>query len=117
MTLISLSVFPLYAVSVKYFFQNMRRTTKERSQALAELQGHLHERVQGISVIRAFHLEDHEQKQFEQRKTAFFKDKALNQTRWVAKTFAAINTITDLAPILVIGVSGYLVVQGTADHW
>jgi ATP-binding cassette, subfamily B, putative efflux pump len=111
MTLISLSVFPLYAVSVKYFFQNMRRTTKERSQALAELQGHLHERVQGISVIRAFHLENHEQKQFEQRNRHFL-DKALNQTRWVAKTFAAINTITDLAPILVIGVSGYLVVQG-----
>ena len=111
MTLISLSVFPLYAVSVKYFFQNMRRTTKERSRALAELQGHLHERVQGISIIRAFHLEEHEQKQFEQRNNHFLR-KAINHTRWVARTFAAINTITDLAPILVIAVSGYLVIQG-----
>ncbi|MBA4601084.1 ABC transporter ATP-binding protein [Thermoactinomyces mirandus] len=111
MTLISLSIFPLYAVSVKYFFQNMRRTTRERSQALAELQGHLHERVQGISVIRAFQLEEFEQRQFEKRNNHFL-DKALNHTRWVAKTFSAINTITDLAPIIVIGVSGYLVIKG-----
>ncbi|MGA8943485.1 MAG: ABC transporter ATP-binding protein [Thermoactinomyces sp.] len=111
MTMISLSIFPLYAVSVKYFFQNMRRTTKERSQALAELQGHLHERIQGISVIRAFQLEKYEQDQFEARNNHFL-DKALNHTRWVAKTFAAINTITDLAPIIVIGVSGFLVLKG-----
>lgn len=111
MTLISIAIFPLYGVSVKYFFQNMRRLTKERSQALAELQGHLHERVQGISVIRAFHLEDYEQKQFEKRNHHFL-DKAMLHTRWVARTFAAINTITDLAPILVIAVSGVLVING-----
>jgi ATP-binding cassette, subfamily B, putative efflux pump len=110
MTLISLSVFPLYAVSVKYFFQNMRRTTKERSQALGELQGHLHERVQGIAVIRAFHLEEHEQKQFV-RQNENFLNKAFTHTTWVARTFAAINTITDLAPIIVITVSAYLVVN------
>ncbi|MGA9172360.1 MAG: ABC transporter ATP-binding protein [Thermoactinomyces sp.] len=110
MTAISLAIFPLYAVSVKYFFQNMRRYTKERSQALAELQGHLHERIQGISVIRAFHLENEEQEQFEKR-NAYYLDKALLQTKWTAKTFAAINTITDLAPIIVIGTSAYLVIE------
>lgn len=111
MTLISLLIFPLYGISVKYFFQNMRRYTKERSQALAELQGHLHERVQGISVIRAFHLEDYEQQQFEKR-NGHFLNKALTHTSWVARTFSVINTITDLAPIIVIGVSGVLVIRG-----
>jgi ABC-type multidrug transport system fused ATPase/permease subunit len=111
MTVVSLAIFPLYAVCVKYFFQNMRRATKERSQALAELQGHLHERVQGISVIRAFHLEEYEQKQFEQRNRRFL-DKAIAHTRWVAKTFSAINTITDLAPIIVISVSAWQVIHG-----
>ncbi|SEN73222.1 ABC transporter ATP-binding protein [Lihuaxuella thermophila] len=111
MTLVSMAIFPLYAVSVKYFFQNMRKFTKDRSQALAELQGHLHERVQGIQVIRAFHLEESEQEHFI-RHNQNFLDKAVTHSRWVAKTFAAINTITDLAPILVITVSAYLVIRG-----
>ncbi|MBA4495456.1 ABC transporter ATP-binding protein [Paenactinomyces guangxiensis] len=112
MTLVSLAIFPLYAVSVKYFFQNMRKFTKERSQALAELQGHLHERVQGITVIRAFHLEKSEQEHFTRRNENFL-NKALTHSKWVAKTFSAINTITDLAPILVITVSAYMVIRGS----
>jgi ABC-type multidrug transport system fused ATPase/permease subunit len=34
--------------------------TRERSQALAEVQGFLHERVQGISVVKSFAIEDNE---------------------------------------------------------
>jgi len=89
----------------------MKRSTKERSQALAELQGHLHERVQGISVIRSFHLEDREEENFK-KKNAYFLKRAVTHTKWVARTFAAINTITDLAPILVIVVSSYQVIHG-----
>ena len=33
-----------------------------RSQALAEVQGFLHERVQGMSVIKSFAIEDNEAK-------------------------------------------------------
>lgn len=112
MTVISLVIFPFYGMAVKYFFQNMRKYTKERSQALAELQGHLHERIQGISVIRAFHLEKFEQEQFEKRNQHFLQ-KAMTHTKWVAKTFSSINTLTDLAPIIVIALSGYFVIQGT----
>ncbi|WP_326847918.1 ABC transporter transmembrane domain-containing protein, partial [Bacillus pumilus] len=36
----------------------------ERSQALAEVQGHLHERVQGMPVIRSFAIEEYEQENF-----------------------------------------------------
>ncbi|RAL24333.1 ABC transporter ATP-binding protein [Thermoflavimicrobium daqui] len=111
MTLISIAVFPLYGVSVKYFFKNLRKLTKDRSQALAELQGHLHERVQGISVIRAFHLEEVEKKNFVNKNEQFL-ERAVSHSKWLGKTFAAINTITDLAPILVIGVSAFEVIQG-----
>ncbi len=111
MTLVSLAVFPLYGIAVKYFYFHLRRLTRERSQALAEMQGHLHERVQGISVIRAFNLEHHEQEQFNQR-NGHFLTKALAHTRWNAQTFAVINTITDLAPLIVIGFASYQVIQG-----
>lgn len=111
MSLVSISIFPLYMGSVKFLYGNMKLSTKQRSQALAELQGHLHERVQGISVIRSFHLEKQEEELF-RKKNHHFLDRAVTHTKWVARTFAAINTITDLAPILVIVVSVYQVIHG-----
>lgn len=111
LTLVSLILFPFYAFSVKYFFGNLRKLTRSRSQALAEVQSYLHERVAGISVIKSFAIEDYEQTQFD-RQNKNFLTKALEHTSWNAKAFAAVNTITDIAPLLVIGFSGYQVVQG-----
>lgn len=110
LTLIAICMLPFYAISVKYFYGRLRMLTRKRSQALAELQGHLHERVQGMPVIRSFALENHEQKLFDDRNKHFL-NKAIDHTIWNAKTFAAVNTITDIAPLLVIGVSAYFVIQ------
>jgi ATP-binding cassette, subfamily B, putative efflux pump len=111
LTIVAISLLPLYAFAVKYFYKRLRSLTKNRSQALAEVQGHLHERVQGMPVIRSFALEDYEQKQFAVRNKNFL-DKALDHTSWNAKTFAIVNTITDVAPLLVICFAGYFVVTG-----
>ncbi len=110
LTLVAIAMFPFYGFSIRYFYGRLRHLTRVRSQALAEVQGHLHERVQGMNVIRSFALEDYEQQSFSV-KNGRFLDRALDHTRWNAKTFAVVNTITDLAPLLVILVSGYLVIQ------
>ncbi|NGQ97385.1 ABC transporter ATP-binding protein [Brevibacillus sp. SYP-B805] len=111
LTMAALLVFPLYGFSVKYFYKRLRELTKERSAALARLQGHLHERVNGISVVRSFALEGYEEKQFAKVNDHFLQ-KALAHTRWNACTFSAVNTVTDIAPLLVIGYAGYEVIQG-----
>ncbi|AKP46158.1 ABC transporter ATP-binding protein [Bacillus smithii] len=111
LTIVSLLVFPLYAFSVKYFFGNLRRLTRVRSQALAEMQGFLHERVQGMPVIKSFAIEDFAQDQFKDQNSNFL-DKALYQTNWTAKSFAVVNTITDLAPLIVIAYAGFQVIHG-----
>jgi ATP-binding cassette, subfamily B, putative efflux pump len=110
LTLVSLIAFPFYAISVKYFFGNLRKLTRDRSQALAEVQSYLHERVQGMSVIKSFAMEGHEQKQFRGHNSHFL-DKALIQTSWNAKAFAVVNTITDIAPLIVIGYAGLQVIN------
>ncbi|ADU29256.1 ABC transporter ATP-binding protein [Evansella cellulosilytica] len=111
LTLVAIALLPFYGASIKYFYSRLRDLTRRRSQALAEVQSHLHERLQGMNVIRSFALEDHEQKIFDKRNNNFLT-KALDHTRWNAKTFAVINTLTDIAPILVIGVAAALVIQG-----
>jgi ATP-binding cassette, subfamily B, putative efflux pump len=111
LTIVALSMLPVYGFSVKFFYARLRQLTKDRSQALAEVQGHLHERVQGMSVIRSFALEDHEQVQFDKRNSKFL-NKAMDHTRWNAKTFSVVNTVTDIAPLLVIGFAAYQAISG-----
>lgn len=111
LTLVSIVILPLYIFSVKYFFGRLRMLTRKRSQALAEVQSYLHERVQGMPVIKSFAIEDFEKKNFD-RENSDFLDKAIEHTRWNAKSFAVVNTVTDIAPLLVIGFSGYLVING-----
>ncbi len=111
MTIVAIILFPLFGFTVKYFYGRLRRLKRERSQALAEVQGHHHERDQGIPVTRSFAIEDYEQEQFAKRNKHFLQ-RAMKHVDWNARTFAATNTITDLAPLLVIGFGGYQVVTG-----
>ncbi|MGE7600315.1 ABC transporter ATP-binding protein [Lysinibacillus fusiformis] len=111
LTLVALLAFPFYALSVKYFFGKLRDLTRKRSQALAGVQSYLHERVAGMSIIKSFTLEKHEQKLFDEANGEFL-EKALDQTKWNAKSFAVVNTITDVAPLLVIAYAGYEVING-----
>lgn len=112
LTLAALFIFPFYILTVYVFFGRLRKLTRERSQALAEVQGFLHERVQGISVVKSFAIEDNEAKNLDKKNTNFLT-RALKHTRWNAYSFAAINTVTDIGPIIVIGVGAYLAISGS----
>jgi ATP-binding cassette, subfamily B, putative efflux pump len=111
LTIVAIVLLPFYGFSIKYFYSRLRSLTRVRSQSLAEVQGHLHERLQGMTVIRSFALEEYEQKQFDKRNSNFLS-RAIDHTKWNAKTYAVVNTITDVAPLLVIGFAGYLVITG-----
>lgn len=110
LTVVAVAVLPLYGLAAKILYKRLKQLTKSRSQALAEIQAYLHERIQGIPVIRSFTLERYEQHQFTKRNQHFL-DRAMSQTRWNALTFSIINTLTDIAPLLVLGYGGYLVIQ------
>ncbi|MGP4060907.1 ABC transporter ATP-binding protein [Halobacillus sp. H74] len=112
LTLVSVALFPFYGFAVKFFYARLRNLTRDRSQALAEVQGHLHERVQGVPVTRSFALENHEQRQFDVKNKNFL-DRAITHTNWNAYTYSVTNTITDLAPLLVIAFAGYQVITGS----
>ncbi|KGR89957.1 multidrug ABC transporter ATP-binding protein [Ureibacillus massiliensis 4400831 = CIP 108448 = CCUG 49529] len=111
LTIIAIISLPLFAISVKYFFSKLRDLTRKRSQALAGVQSYLHERVSGISIIKSFALEKHEQKIFD-KENGEFLDRSLDHTVWNAKSFAVVNTITDIAPLLVIGFAGFVAING-----
>ncbi|AID01831.1 ABC transporter ATP-binding protein [Staphylococcus xylosus] len=112
LTLAALVIFPVYILTVYFFFGRLRSLTRKRSQALAEVQGFLHERVQGMSVIKSFAIEDNEAQNFDKHNRNFLQ-KAFNHTRWNAYSFSAINTVTDIGPLIVIGSGAFLAINGS----
>ncbi|MGO2108964.1 MAG: ABC transporter ATP-binding protein [Staphylococcus equorum] len=112
LTLAALIIFPVYILTVYFFFGRLRSLTRKRSQALAEVQGFLHERVQGMSVIKSFAIEDNEAGNFNKHNQNFLQ-RAFNHTRWNAYSFSAINTVTDIGPLIVIGTGAFLAINGS----
>ena len=110
LTFASIAIFPFYIFGVWFFFRRLRAKTRNRSQALAEVQGFLHERVQGINVVKSFAIEDHEEKRFDKTNNNFLT-KALDHSRWTAYSFMVVNTITDIGPLLVVGYGTFLVLN------
>ena len=111
LTGVAMLIFPFYIFGVWYFFGRLRKVTRNRSQALAEVQGYLHERIQGINVIKSFAVEKTEAGRFNKRNSNFL-NKATTHAKWTARSFMVVNTITDIGPLLVIGFGAYQVIQG-----
>lgn len=111
LTLVAIAVLPFYALSVKRMYRKLKAFAKSRSQALAEMQGFVFERVNGMPVIKSFTLERTEMDNFDRRNRNFLQ-RALSLTRWNALTNAIINTLTDLSPLLVLLYGGYQVIHG-----
>lgn len=111
LTGVAMLIFPFYIFGVWYFFGRLRKVTRDRSQALAEVQGYLHERIQGINVIKSFAVEKTEAGRFNKRNGNFL-NKATTHAKWTARSFMVVNTITDIGPLLVIGFGAYQVIQG-----
>ncbi|UEX90828.1 ABC transporter ATP-binding protein [Staphylococcus ratti] len=112
LTVAAIVILPFYILTVYFFFGRLRALTRQRSQKLAETQGFLHERVNGMAVIKSFAIEENEAKNFDKRNTNFLQ-KAFKHTRWNAYSFSAINTVTDIGPLIVIGFGAYLAISGS----
>ncbi|SDW46207.1 ABC transporter ATP-binding protein [Paenibacillus sp. CF384] len=112
LTFVAIAILPFYGYAVKKLYKRLRGYSRSRSQAMAEMQGYLNEHVNGIPVVKSFTLESYEQQQFGNRNQTFL-ERAFALTRWNALTQSIINTLTEIAPLLVLACGGYLVVQGS----
>ena len=110
LTLVAIAILPFYGYAVKKLYKRLRLYSRSRSQSLAEMQGYLNEHVNGISVVKSFTLESYEEEQFGVRNKKFL-ERAFALTRWNALTQSIINTLTEIAPLLVLLFGGYLVIE------
>lgn len=110
LTFVAIAILPFYGYAVKRLYKRLRGYSRARSQAMAEMQGYLNEHVNGIPVVKSFTLEQYEERQFGEKNNAFLA-RAFALTRWNALTQSIINTLTEIAPLLVLAFGGYLVIR------
>ncbi|RKP58041.1 ABC transporter ATP-binding protein [Cohnella endophytica] len=110
LTVLAVIILPFYGLAVVKLYRRLRTYARSRSAALADMQGYLNEHVVGIPVVKSFTLEKYEEKQFG-AKNGKFLERALALTRWNALTNAIINTLTEVAPLIILFGGGYLVIN------
>jgi len=64
LALISLCLFPIAAVPLRYLSNQVRQTSRRQQEAVGRLNAMLHENVQGNRVVKAFGRETYEQERF-----------------------------------------------------
>ncbi len=111
LSLIAICVMPFYFFVTKFFYKKLKLISKERQRTLGAMQGHVTERIQGISLVRSFPLENYEQNKFSEQNNNVFQ-KAMERTKWDAKSKSIVNTITDVSPLLILAFGGYYAVLG-----
>jgi ATP-binding cassette, subfamily B, bacterial MsbA len=66
-------IFPIAGYPLFYFGRKIRRVRRGVQEAWADLNAFLHETLTGAKIVKAFSMEDHERKRFEQKSRRIFR--------------------------------------------
>lgn len=111
LTLISLTVFPLFFFTIGYFSEKIRKKSKEVREKVADILSFFQETVTGMKLIQSFVREKYEARRFVQ------KGKDMINLRiglgfWGSLANATAGFIVALGPALVLWFGGYRVMGG-----
>jgi subfamily B ATP-binding cassette protein MsbA len=111
MTLISLSLMPIYIVALRAMGPKIRHSSQEVQQRLEVLSGELHEKVAGVAVVKGFARESAEAKRFAAHANKLLH-RILNSARYTAANEVAVGFVVHTAPVLVVWYGVHQILEG-----
>jgi ABC-type multidrug transport system fused ATPase/permease subunit len=111
LTLVSLTVFPLFFFSIGYFSKRIRKRSKEVREKVADILSFFQETISGMKLIQSFVREKHEARRF-LRKGKEMINLRINLALLGSFANAAAGFIVALGPALVLWYGGYRVMSG-----
>lgn len=110
-TLVALSTFPVYIYIFRKFRSEIKSTTRQVQDELAEMSGNITEKISGSILIHAFTQEKHEQNRFDCDSERLFSS---NMRRLFLQSLnqAITGTLIGISPLIVICFGGYRLIQG-----
>lgn len=111
LTLLSLSIMPLFIFSVKTIAPRVKETSREVQDELEDIQGDAQEKISGAKVIRAFTMEKVEEKEFFKRLRKLYNH-MMKRTVFSSFNNVINGGITRIAPVIIVWYSAYSIMQG-----
>ncbi len=108
---VAIVVLPLYIGLIRYFSPRIKAASREVQEMTADLSGELHEKIAAISVVKAFGREPQEARRFHRTSRNLF-DMTMRNVTLSAANQAATGWITTAAPLAVVWVAGWMVLDG-----
>jgi len=110
LTLGVLVVAPILIITVRKYAKRLKRSGKNRQEAIDSLNSKLQETLSGIRIIRAFATEEHETKDF-RKKNNNLKRIAVRTARYNAKANAIMEALNYIIIALLLLFGGYRVLR------
>ena len=110
LTLGVLVVAPILIITVRKYAKRLKRSGKNRQEAIDSLNSKLQETLSGIRIIRAFATEEHETKDFK-KKNNNLKRIAVRTARYNAKANAIMEALNYIIIALLLLFGGYRVLR------
>ena len=110
LTLGVMVITPILIVTVRRYAKRLKRSGKQRQEALDSLNSKLQETLSGIRIIRAFATEDYEINNFK-KKNANLKKIAVRSARYNAKANSIMEAMNYIIIALLLMFSGYRVLR------
>ncbi len=111
MALVSITVLPLWVISVRFFGQRIRKASHAVQEGLSELSGQVQEKVSGVTVVQAFAREKRETRLFHRMHRSLY-DRQISTVRLQAGNMMASNVLTSIAPMTVLLFGAHEVLSG-----
>jgi subfamily B ATP-binding cassette protein MsbA len=111
MTLISLSLMPIYIIALRAMGPRIRHSSQEVQQRLEVLAGELHEKVAGVAIVKGFARESAETKRFASHSNKLLQ-RILHSVRFTATNEVAVGFVVHTAPVLVVWYGVHEILDG-----
>jgi len=112
LALIALCIAPVWVAFMRYFSPRIKAVSHTMQCATELISGEVHERVSGVTTVKAFVREDYEVAQFRERNSELFH-RTLDKVKLAARQEMLIQLFTRTAPIIVIWAGAAMVMRGT----
>jgi subfamily B ATP-binding cassette protein MsbA len=111
LAIIAFIIFPLAIIPIKEFGKRMRKFARKGQQRVGLLTTLLHETITGNRIVKAFNMEDYENRRFAEENERLFKT-FLKRVKVRALSAPLMELLGGIAAAIIIWVGGYSVVRG-----
>lgn len=111
LAIIAFIIFPLAIIPIKEFGKRTRKFARKGQQRIGLLTTLLHETITGNRIVKAFNMEDYENRRFAEENERLFKT-FLKRVKIRALSMPLMESLGGVAAAIIIWVGGYSVVRG-----